>query len=220
MNQTVSSIQNELTNFCYEYNIEFECFFNDEKLSLSFTKVKKELVISNNNYTGSNTVSFTFYEYQKCPQIVKSKILALNKKLIKIFARNTKIQRLEKQDVEHFFNKNHVLGYCNGYYKFGLFNNNTLVMAALFSKARVMHDEVVPYRSFELIRVCSIVNHVVVGGLSKLINHFVLNYHAKHIMTYVDITKDDGNAYIKLGFIDAGNIGSNKKLILNIYHFG
>jgi len=44
----------------------------------------------------------------------------------------------------------------------------------------------------------------VVGGASRLLNHFTLNNSFDLIITYADLRWSDGNLYNKLGFIDDG----------------
>lgn len=74
----------------------------------------------------------------------------------------------------------------------GLFYNDELVSIMLFGK---------PKRDWELLRFCSKINTLVVGGDSKLFKYFILNFSdVDSISTYSDISQFSGNIYNKLGF--------------------
>ena len=51
---------------------------------------------------------------------------------------------------------------------------------------------------YELIRYCSSKN--IVGGVEKLFNYFLKNIEFNIIISYCDLSKFEGNTYIKLGF--------------------
>jgi hypothetical protein len=51
-----------------------------------------------------------------------------------------------------------------------------------------------------LIRFCNASGLTVVGGLSKLLKHFINLTDAGDIMTYIDKDQSEGKAFLKLGF--------------------
>src|SRR5690606_13769647 len=57
------------------------------------------------------------------------------------------------------------------------------------------------YRSFECLRFCSKQRLVIIGGFSKLLKAFVLDFKPNDIMTYVDADWSNGSKFEKLGFI-------------------
>jgi hypothetical protein len=118
----------------------------------------------------------------------------------KFFARNCEVHKIEKKEAEYFLNEHHLLGYLSAYYKYALSYNNEIIAIATFSKGRKMNRLTANKRSFELISFCCKKGVSVVGGLSKLINAFVLELEPGDIMTYVDKDWSQGNAYLKLGF--------------------
>ncbi|MCU0339181.1 MAG: hypothetical protein MUE30_04800 [Spirosomaceae bacterium] len=77
---------------------------------------------------------------------------------------------------------------------------NLLVAAASFSGGKTIVREGQNYRSFELIRFCSLCDFTVVGGLDKLLQAFIYEHHPDDIMTYADRDWSDGASYEKLGF--------------------
>lgn len=138
--------------------------------------------------------------YKHQPEMVLSRILALIGNRTRIHARTTIGKRIDKPTVDFFLQKNHLQSTTTGYYKFGLYHNDELAAVATFSKSRIMTDEVVPYRSYELIRFASKMGVTVTGGLSKLLSLFIAEVDPAHIMTYADRDWGYGEGYLKLGF--------------------
>lgn len=132
--------------------------------------------------------------------LVKSRLFNMLGKCTKIHGRQTTIERVDAAMANDFLNKHHLQGATSAYYKYALMHQNKLVALATFSKARIMYNGPVYYRSYELERFVNHKNLLVVGGLSKLLKHFVTVHHAKHIMTYADCDWSKGNSYFKLGF--------------------
>jgi hypothetical protein len=73
------------------------------------------------------------------------------------------------------------------------------------------HSE--PHDSYELIRFASHAPCTVVGGLSKLLMHFVREVHPGDIMTYADRDWSTGQSYETLGFSFSGNTAPQAFLI-------
>lgn len=126
-----------------------------------------------------------------------------------IFARKTILKRIGKSEAQPFLETNHLLGYASVYYKFGLYFQNNLVAVALFSKARELKNENPPIKSHELVRYASILHINIVGGISKLLHHFIEMNQVKHLMTYTDKTWGETNSYKKLGFEKTEEITKN-----------
>ncbi|MCA0430111.1 MAG: hypothetical protein LCH32_06365 [Bacteroidetes bacterium] len=142
---------------------------------------------------------------QKCISILKSK-LRLNKT---IYARNCLCKSVKKDEANSFLTKYHLLNSFNYGNYYGLHYNNELVAVAGFSKGRKLNCLNENERSFELIRYCCKSGITVTGGLSKLINYFVKNKNAAHIMTYTDNMLGDNKSFEKIGF----NLDSEKSQI-------
>lgn len=138
--------------------------------------------------------------FKRNPTLVIDRLSAIIGRRKRIHARQTIVQRIQKYESEQFLNHNHLQGNASAYYKYGLYFKNELVAVATFSKSRVMNDGVVPYRSYEWVRFTSKSGTTVIGGLSKLLNHFIKEVNPAHIMTYADRDWGDGIGYTKLGF--------------------
>lgn len=133
-------------------------------------------------------------------QIIQSRLLSAFGKTVRVFARKTEIREISRQESNDFLNKNHLQGMANAGYKYGLFYDGVMMAVATFSKSRPIDRNGVIYRSHELIRYCSLLNTTVVGGLDKLLKHFIKEWQPDDIMTYADRDWSDGSVYRKLGF--------------------
>lgn len=220
MNLKLAEIINWCTQLCQQNQISFVYTDNESFATLSFNAGVNLFIY----YTSippqiTNGLHYSFTTWQQKQHIIAQQILKHCNKLPAIFARKCVVKRIDKQTAQDFLNQHHLLGYCNAYYKIALYYNQELVMIALFSKARKMQENYpVPFRSYELVRVCSKSNVVVTGGLSKLVKYFCNTFHAKHIMTYINGSMHNGKAFEQIGFIQQphSDVYHNKKYILNL----
>ena len=93
---------------------------------------------------------------------------------------------------------NHLQGKCGGSVRLGLYYNGELVSMMLFGKSR--HFVGNGKHEWELLRFCSKLNTVVIGGASKLLNYFTKNYDWKNIVSYADKRWSTGKIYETLNF--------------------
>jgi len=142
--------------------------------------------------------------------VVMARITAFLGRSKRIYARNTVVARINKRDALSFQEEHHLQVPLPGKYRYGLFYKGELMSIAIFSGGRQMHAHESPYRSFELLRFCHKSGYLVVGGLSKLINGFVKEFHPSDVVTYVDRDWSDGKNYQQLGFTEVGLISPQK----------
>jgi hypothetical protein len=128
-------------------------------------------------------------------EIIKSMIHNKLDKVEKIYARKCLIKKVDVELKNDFLNLNHIQGQQHSNINFGLYFNNELVALMTFGKSRFNKS----YK-WELLRFCNKKYTRVIGGASKLLNHFIKNY-GKSILTYADRTYSNGNLYEKIGFI-------------------
>lgn len=85
----------------------------------------------------------------------------------------------------------------------GLFYEDDLVSLITFSHGNISKGESKKEEVWELNRFCSKLNYNVVGGLSKLLKHFMRNYNWESIYSYADRrwTCILDNGYLKNGFL-------------------
>ena len=138
-------------------------------------------------------------EWNLKQDIVKDRIrsiLGVGQK--RIFARKCMIAEIDSKTANEFLEQNHLQGGDNSSIRYGLYHDNELVSVMTFGKPRFSksHD-------WELIRFASKCGCNVVGGASKLLNHF-RSSHSGSIVSYADRRHSDGNLYEKLGFVLEG----------------
>jgi len=137
---------------------------------------------------------------------VKSRINSLLGNSIRIHGRETIIKGINNDELISFLDRNHLHIPIKAKYKYGLFFNEELESVMSFSKGRPMNRDEVIYDSYELLRFCNKLNHTVVGGFTKLLNHFIQSVSPDDIMTYVDMDWSDGTTYEMAGFMLQGQL--------------
>ncbi len=133
--------------------------------------------------------------------VIRSRLRSVYGKTKRIFARKTLIHAIDLIESNKFLEKNHLQGGAKAGFKYGLFSGGELVAVATFSKGRQVKRDGIAFRSYELIRYCSKLNTTVVGGVDKLLKHFIKEKHPDDIMTYADRDWSNGSVYEKLGFM-------------------
>lgn len=136
------------------------------------------------------------FQIDKNPDLIKSMILhRLGRAEITVYARNTSITELSPSAYRRFLDDNHIQGSMNSKYKYGLVFNNNLVAVMGFGNSRFNRNTV------ELHRFCVAQNYSVVGGASKLFNHFLkMNTSVTTVESFALRDVSNGTLYTKLGF--------------------
>lgn len=134
--------------------------------------------------------------------IMKSMILnKIGKTTNRIFARKCDIREIsDNKLVKDFLIKNHIQGFIGSKYKIGLFFEEELVSLMTFGSLRKSLGQNNKEGSYELLRFCNKLDTIVIGGSSKLFKYFLNNYSPKEVISYSDLSRSNGNMYIKLGF--------------------
>lgn len=130
-------------------------------------------------------------------QIIKSIILnKLGKLPNKIYARKCQISEVSPTEAVSFLNANHIQGTSPSQKRVGLLYDGELVGLMTFG-FRYTNGK----KEYELIRFCNKLNHNVIGGASKLFNHFISNNQdVQEIISYSDLSLFSGKLYEMLGF--------------------
>lgn len=114
----------------------------------------------------------------------------------KIYARECIVKIVDADTSKRFINDNHLQGYCRGNnIRLGLYYNNELVQIMTFGKPRYNKKY-----QYELIRLCTKIGSIVIGGAEKLFKYFINSYNPTSIISYCDMSKFNGDIYYKLGF--------------------
>lgn len=135
-------------------------------------------------------------EWNFSQAIVKSRLKAiLNVEQNKIYARHCKIKPIDTYTKNEFLDTNHIQRSCPSSINYGLFYNNALVAVMTFGKPRFTKKY-----QWELIRYCSKINCIVIGGASKLLKTFEREYLPQSIISYADRRWSIGKLYRSLNF--------------------
>nr|DAV42551.1 MAG TPA: endonuclease-like protein [Caudoviricetes sp.] len=134
--------------------------------------------------------------------IVASMILNAAGKSEKIHARKTEAKIIDSKTARAFCEANHINGYTQSRLQIGLYHGDDLVSVMTFSPSRYEKRQ----GAWEIVRFCSILNHTVVGGASKLIaaarKH--VGQEMECLLTYADLMHGTGNGYKACGFKEIG----------------
>jgi hypothetical protein len=132
-------------------------------------------------------------------EIVKSIVKnRLGKIENKIYGRKCVVKEINKKDSSEFLMNNHIQGNCISKVKLGLYHNEQLVSVMTFGTRSGVGNNKGEYS--ELLRFSNLINYNVIGGGSKLFNHYIKNYNPKMILSYSDNRLFGGGLYKNLGF--------------------
>ena len=139
------------------------------------------------------------------PEIVKSIILSkLGIYKETIGASKCKVKKVNSRDTRKFLDENHIQGFCNSTYKYGLYYNDELVAIMLFSKEN--NASAKGRTGWTLQRFCSRLNTRIVGGATRLLTHFCKEHPDGDIISFASHDISNGHLYEVLGFEYTGEI--------------
>lgn len=150
--------------------------------------------------SNNNIQLITLWEDQikKSPEKIKSIILSkLGIYDDRIYARKCIIKEVPSKECNEFLEEYHLQGKVSSSVRLGLYYNNELVSVMTFGKGRKCLNSKV---SYELYRYCCKAGIQVIGGASKLFNHFLKNYKPELIESFSANDISNGNLYKCLGF--------------------
>lgn len=136
-------------------------------------------------------------------QIVQSRLLTrIGRIQSRVFARKTSVRRIQPAMAKSFLEQNHLWSATKAKYSYGLFSSDEQLLAvATFSPRRKVIRNQNTFNSHELLRFCSALDTVVIGGLSKLVKAFIQNHNPDDLVTVIDRDwGSSGGGWHKLGF--------------------
>lgn len=159
--------------------------YNNPPLDKFYHKTKTEL---------ANTYNYRCIHIWDWDDI--NKIINLLQSKQKIYARKCLLKEISKKDLDKFLIDNHLQNTCNNQnIRLALFYNNEIVQVMTFGKPRYNNNY-----EYELLRLCTKNDYVIIGGSEKLFSYFLKNYKPNSIISYCDKSKFSGDIYQKLGF--------------------
>ena len=147
-------------------------------------------------------------------EIIKSQIKNwIGENNSKIYARKCDIKQVDIKLGKKFLNDNHIQGYVNSVIRYGLYFNDELVSLMCFDQ--VEGRKKMSENDWNLSRFCNKLNFNIVGGASKLLNHFINDKNPKRIISYADRSWSEGDLYYKLGFTKISETIEDYKYIID-----
>ena len=167
--------------------------------SQDYHKMKTDLCESK----GIRLIHIFGYEWSWHKDTCKSIILnALGMTSHRLYARNLIIKSVSDREAYNFLCANHRQGGVHCKVRLGLYLGNDLMSLMTFSKMRhtigTGNDDTSD--CWELVRFCNKNYTSVVGGASRLLYHFIQDYHPVEIRSFSDRAHTSGKLYSVLGF--------------------
>lgn len=131
-----------------------------------------------------------------CESIIRSRLGVISRKL---YARKLQLIEVTGKQAKVFLEANHIQGFVPAQHYLGLSQDGVLVALASFSFNRLKKDD-----KWELVRYCSLLDHTVVGGLSKLCKAFMSQYKVGTLLSYCCLRWFTGRGYESAGFVKTG----------------
>ncbi len=176
-------------NIAIEYNGLY--WHSDDFKNKNFHKNKT----SRCSEVGVNLLHIFSSEWKSKKEIWESVIknkLGLSKK---IYARKCIIKEVTPRDAKLFCNMNHLQGYSNSSIRIGLYYEGGLISLMTFRQNKLNKNI-----GYELVRFCSKLDTIIVGGASKMIKYFEKKYNPISLVSYANKRWSNGNLYSILGF--------------------
>lgn len=174
-------------NPTYTHNSTLDTIINKHKIP------KKDIDYHFNKTLYAKDNNYRCIHVWDWDQIEKIVYLLSNKE--KIYARNCEIKEVDLDITNEFLNLYHLQNSCrNQEIRLGLYYNEELIEIMTFGKPRYNNKY-----QYELLRLCTKPNYIVIGGANKLFKYFINTYNPESIISYCDNSKFNGNVYIKLG---------------------
>jgi hypothetical protein len=199
----------------FELDSNRNCVIDDANIGIHFCSIENRAIIKRGkNHSllehiqyanrGIRLIHIWDNEWNQKQDIVKSRISSFLGINTRIFARKCSIITLSSKEYATFFNTNHIQGSVSASICYGLIYNDEIVAAISFGRSRF--DKKIEY---ELIRYSNKLNTNVVGGASKLFQHFIRQHSPNSIISYSDRRWNTGNLYQQLGFTYAHSTNPN-----------
>lgn len=227
--QTISSINKAFGEMLTTRNIEFSYEFSIDRYSYDICIPIKKIFIEIDPTSAHNTLNTPWSDHTsispnyhliktnvakevgyRCIHVFDwddwNKIIDILSDKKQIFARKCNIQEIDVKTCNIFEKMYHIQSSCNKQsIRYGLYYNGELVMIMTFGEPRYNDNY-----QYELLRLCTSNKYRVIGGASRLFQHFIRKYHPMSIISYCDSSKFTGSVYEKIGMIHKYDTAPNE----------
>ena len=224
-----SSIQIQRNKrYSFMNNQELDIYLPDYQLAIEFngTYWHSNQVIEDKKYHLNKSLQaeasgihlIHIYEYEwvnDSKRSILETLIKLNLNMIdrKLYARNCIIREISNSEAKEFNDKNHLQGHRPAQVTLGLFFHGELVQLMSFSRSKYNRN-LKGANSWEIIRGCPGSDSLVIGGVSKLMKHFIRTYRPESLFSYCDFNKFNGQSYTLSGMKFIGLTGPDKKYVI------
>ncbi len=143
----------------------------------------------------SDEIEFSSNSDRRLRIIVERLLHKSGKHSDKVYARKCQVREIDALTSSRFLDSNHFQGRGSSRIKLGLYQEDELVAVMTFGKPRFAKGY-----DWELIRYASKSGVAVVGGASKLLHHFRINFPGS-IISYSDKRWGSGGVYAAIGMM-------------------
>jgi len=212
-------INNELEYHIGIYGYDLKCDNILIELNPTFThnstKTLKEFIKPKDKYYHINKTKEAIKNGFRCIHIWdwdnQNKIVQSLKNKEKLYARKLYVGKVAEDKCNEFLNTYHFQNSCRGQeIRLGLYYKDKLIQIMTFGKSRYNN-----HYQYELLRLCTNSNFIVIGGAEKLFKYFINSYHPNSIISYCDNSKFTGEVYTKIG-MTLDDYGSPRRHWYNI----
>jgi very-short-patch-repair endonuclease len=154
-------------------------------------------------------------EWNKNKELVFSRIRSLlNIGLTKVYAKSCEIRLISGKEASCFINLNHFQGGILAKHSLALFYNGEIVAVMMIGATNRKNKLNLISKEYEIYRFCTKVNHLVIGGFSKLLKFFIREYKPHVIISQVDRRWFVGYAQTTSGFQLIKKLNLNFNMLL------
>lgn len=205
------------------FPLELDIYLPDQKIAIEYCGLywHSELRGKQQDYhltklrlcqeKGIRLVTIFEDEWTHHPVLVKSRlrtILGCTNNIIA--ARKCQVKEIDNGTARTFCQINHSQGAGSASISLGLYYLNALVSVMTFSKPSISKGSKSSLPTeWELNRFCTLIDHRIVGGASRLFSKFVREHLPTKIITYADLRWNTGNLYQVLNFELVGQTPPN-----------
>lgn len=136
--------------------------------------------------------------------LMQSRLLSMFGKTTRVHARVCTVEAITKPQLLDFLDQHHLHPPIPSKTKLALMHEGRIMAVASFSKPCPYERDGRTWKSVELIRFCNASGTTVVGGMSKLIKHYIRTFEPEDIMSYADTEWSSGASYRRLSFKEIG----------------
>lgn len=221
VNAGTSSMEKQLVDYVKQFGyeiiqrnksvispFELDIYIPDKKIAIEFNgDYWHSTLFKDSKYHQEKTIAciqkgihlIHIFEYEWLDNTKRTKILNYIKHLLKggdkVYGRHTEICEIPNKDAFDFCEQYHLQGGINSNINLGCTYNGEIIGVMTFGKPRFSSTE-----QYELLRLCWKPEYTVLGGTEKLFKSFIDSFKPDSILTYCDLTKFSGDAYLRLNF--------------------